>query len=427
MAWHVSGALAQPSPTRGPSDGRPRVLVFAYACRPASGSEPAAGWGLVRAVAEFADCVVLVGPNSTAAALAWEEEHRDPRISFVPVPEPWWGAFAKQHRLTWFPLYLSWLRRAFRAARQLQSRDRFDLVYHATYSVYWLPTPAARMGTPWIWGPVGGAVTTPLSLWPLLSLRGILGETIDLLAVRGLARLPATRATWLSASARLIQNEATRARLPARLAGTTRVLNHALFTEMPQMPSANREPYVVSIGALASRKGVRLAVLALAKAPEDVRLVVLGDGSERHSLERLARRLGVSQRVEFRGWVSRVEAIQVLSRASAAVFTGLREEGGIALAEAMLCGVPVIVLANGGARTIVSATTDSSRVALIEPGSLDSTAEQFAAAMTKFTRDPSDRRTPTLDQTAARSALREVFEQALGESGVGALRGQEGS
>jgi glycosyltransferase involved in cell wall biosynthesis len=419
--------LERHSPMPARAHGRPRALVFAYACRPASGSEPAAGWGLVRAVTEFADCVVLVGPNSTAAALAWQKEHCDPRISFVPVPEPWWGAFAKRHRVTWFPLYLSWLGRAFRTARELQSRERFDLVYHATYSVYWLPTPASRMGMPWVWGPVGGAVTTPRSLWPLLSYRGILGELLDLVAVRSLARLPATRATWRSATARVIQNEATLQRLPRQLPGTTCVLNHALFTEVPQMPPTECEPYVVSIGALASRKGVRLAVLALAKAPQDVRLVVLGDGSERGPLERLARRLGVAHRVDFRGWVSRVEAIQVLARASAAVFTGLREEGGIALAEAMLCGVPVIVLANGGARTIASATTDCSRVALIEPSSLEATIEQFAAAMTRFVRDPSRRKTPTLDQAAARSELRAIFEQALGQPEAGRRPSQEAS
>jgi glycosyltransferase involved in cell wall biosynthesis len=392
---------------------RSRILVFAYACRPFSGSEPAAGWGLVTAIGEFADCVVLVGPNSTAATRAWAADHPESPLSFVHVPEPWWGAFAKQHRLTWFPLYLRWLREAHRVARRLHGEHPFDLVYHATYSVYWLPTPAARLGLPWVWGPVGGAVTTPRQLWPLLSWRGWLGEVLDFTAVRALSRLAATRHTWRSATVRLVQNEATLARLPAGLRSTTRVLNHALFTEMPNVGAQPRGRHVVYAGALASRKGVRLALLALAQTPEDVRLVVVGDGSERRSLERLVRRLGLFPRVEFRGWVPREAVFQLLASASAAVFTGLREEGGIALAEAMLCGTPVIVLGNGGARTVAEASTDPARVALIRPGTIEATTRDMAGAMTRFSREPCPSGGAMLDQASARAELRAVFAEAL--------------
>jgi glycosyltransferase involved in cell wall biosynthesis len=64
----------------------------------------------------------------------------------------------------------------------------------------------------------------------------------------------------------------------------------------------------------------------------------------------------------------------MLRGSAAVVFTGLREEGGLALAEAMLCGAPVMVLGNGGARTIAAAGTDATRVALIEPSGPNETA-----------------------------------------------------
>jgi glycosyltransferase involved in cell wall biosynthesis len=392
------------------------VLVFAYACRPTSGSEPAAGWGLVQSVAEFADLVVLLGPNSTEATLRWQTEHGDPRITFVPVPEPRWAPVAKRHRVTWFPLYLSWLRSADRVARQLHQAQPFDLVHHATYSVYWLPTPAAALGPPWVWGPVGGAVTTPRDLWPLLSLRGVLSEVLDFTAVHVMSRWSSTQRTWRSATVRLVQNEATLARLPASLQRTTRVLNHALFTVVPPTPAADARTDVLWVGVLAARKGVRLAVLALARTPADVHLVIVGDGPERRALERLVRRLNLSDRVHFKGWVPRATVFGMLSGAAAALFTGLREEGGIALAEAMISGVPVIVLANGGARTIAAASTDPSRVALIEPGPVSSTAARMAEAMTRFARAPRERRESTLDQAAARATLRAAFSEALGVS-----------
>ena len=339
--------------------------------------------------------------------------HADPALTFIEVAEPPGSWLAKYHRVTWFLLYLHWLDRAYDVGRRLHAQSPFAAVHHATYSTYWLPTPAVKFGVPCIWGPVGGAVTTPLSLWPALGWRGIPGELLDRLAVRLMSALPSTRQTWRRATRRLVQNEATLERLPPDLRGDTLILNHAMFTEVPPQLRRDGGNYCVMVGSLEPRKGHRLAVHALAHAPSDVRLVIVGDGPRRAHLQRLARRLGVADRVEFWGRRPRQATLEILSGAAAAVFTGLREEGGIALAEALLCGVPAVVLANGGAATIAAAATDPERVALVPAQSFRATAVGLAAAMTRFTREPAEGRGPMLDQVGARAALRSVFEQAL--------------
>ena len=113
---------------------RPHILVFAYACEPGRGSEPGAGWGLVRALATFADCTVLVGPEHVPAIRRWEADQRDAGLEFVEVPEPWWAHREPRHRLTRFAVYIAWLRRAHAVGLVLHRRRRFDAVYHATYS-----------------------------------------------------------------------------------------------------------------------------------------------------------------------------------------------------------------------------------------------------------------------------------------------------
>jgi hypothetical protein len=70
----------------------------------------------------------------------------------------------------------------------------------------------------------------------------------------------------------------------------------------------------------------------------------------------------------------------------------------------------VIVLANGGARTIAAAATDFHRVALIEPAVGDP-AKQMGEAMTRFSRTPPSATSPLIDTSAARSALRAAFGQ----------------
>jgi glycosyltransferase involved in cell wall biosynthesis len=256
-------------------------------------------------------------------------------------------------------------------------------------------------------------VITPRALWPLLGWRGLAEELADLLVVRALAALPATRRTWRNAHVRLIQNMETLEQLPAARRERTIVVNHALFTEpLPRLPRESHG-HCLFVGALESRKGASLAIRALACATDDVSLVVLGDGPERHRLQRLASRLGVAARVRFHGHVVRADIAKYLAASAAVVFTGLREEGGIALAETLLAGLPVIVLAHGGARTIVDSTTDASRVAWIEPGPVDVVARQIGAAMTRFTRVPPVETDPLLETTSAVRTLREVLLSTL--------------
>lgn len=390
---------------------RPRVLVFSYAVEPDRGSEPGAGWGLVTATGSWADCVVLTGPEHMESIRRWESQHPDNSLEFLEVPEPWWGRFAKWHRITWFLLYAVWLRRAAGTAKKLLTVGRFDAVHHATYSAYWIPTPAVRLGLPSVWGPVGGAVTTPWRLWRLLGWRGIPGEVLDLLATRLLASMPSTRRAWRAASLLIAQNEQTLRRLPRD--SQTVLLNHALLTQAPEATKVERGNHLLWVSAMEPRKGPRLAIRALAATPDDVRLLMVGDGSERKALERLSRRLRVSHRIDFRGWVPRQEVIELLAGCAAAVFTGLREEGGLALAEAMLTGTPVIVLGHGGARAIASASTDPTRVALIEPKTTTETVRRMAEAMTRSSRKPCQKTMPSLDQPQAAEALKVCFQDAM--------------
>ena len=392
---------------------RPRILTLAYASEPGRGSEPGVGWGLVQAVAEFADCVVLVAPEHVPGIRRWESKHPNAALEFIGVPEPWFAPYAKWHRIPRFIVYLAWLRRAHYIGQRLHRERPFAAAYHATYSVYWLPSPVIRFGIPSIWGPVGGGVRTPVRLWPALGWMGLVDEFLDLAAVRLAEWWPATRRTWHHVTAAIAQNEETLARLPKPLGRRTSVLNHVMFVEAGQARSTRRQSGILYVSSLESRKGPRLAIHALAYTPKDVTLTIVGDGSERRRIENLARKLNVSHRIEFLGQVSRDEVLDLLAETSGVVFTGLREEGGVTLAEAMLRGAPAIVLANGGARTVAASTIDPTRVVIVEPSTVKDTAKRLAEVMSRFCRDPSTAEGPMLDQQEARRTLQKIFDEAL--------------
>ncbi|WP_175492483.1 glycosyltransferase family 4 protein [Methylocapsa palsarum] len=112
------------------------------------------------------------------------------------------------------------------------------------------------------------------------------------------------------------------------------------------------------------------AVAKLRAAIPNVRYVMIGDGVLRPELESLAESLGVSDIVDFRGWVS-PEALQA-AYAQATVFAmpSSKEGFGIVYLEAWQFGLPVICSDKGASKEVVSDgldgfVVDSANVSMI--------------------------------------------------------------
>ncbi|MCL2770036.1 MAG: glycosyltransferase family 4 protein [Solirubrobacterales bacterium] len=110
--------------------------------------------------------------------------------------------------------------------------------------------------------------------------------------------------------------------------------------------SPNREhPSLVTVGHLVARKRHADVVRALAVLSErhpTLRYVIIGEGPERDSLVRLARRLGVSERVELRGQLEPEAALEQARACTLFVMPSTEEAFGVAYIEAMAAGMPAI-------------------------------------------------------------------------------------
>jgi glycosyltransferase involved in cell wall biosynthesis len=104
-------------------------------------------------------------------------------------------------------------------------------------------------------------------------------------------------------------------------------------------------PRAVFLARMARVKGVRDAIEAWARVVRrmpDARLVMVGSGPELGPAQALAERLGISTSVEWRGFVSEDEKRAILGQ-SRLLLAPSREEGwGIAVAEGLASGVPVV-------------------------------------------------------------------------------------
>lgn len=106
--------------------------------------------------------------------------------------------------------------------------------------------------------------------------------------------------------------------------------------------AADAPPVVLAAGRLEAQKNFALLLNAFAKVrrQRSLRLMILGEGSQRNTLSRQAERLGVAADIELRGWVDNPYA--AMSRAAAFVLSSGWEGLGNVLIEAMACGCPVI-------------------------------------------------------------------------------------
>jgi glycosyltransferase involved in cell wall biosynthesis len=80
----------------------------------------------------------------------------------------------------------------------------------------------------------------------------------------------------------------------------------------PPRPAA-QPPQVIFVGHLLEKQGVQLALKALPRVREqvaDVRMLVIGDGPYRATLESLARELGVGDSVQFTGYIECHEEVE---------------------------------------------------------------------------------------------------------------------
>ncbi|HEX6644189.1 MAG TPA: glycosyltransferase [Gemmatimonadales bacterium] len=99
-------------------------------------------------------------------------------------------------------------------------------------------------------------------------------------------------------------------------------------------------------------------------------LTIVGDGPERGALEQLAADLGVSRRVRFLGAVKPDEVPAVLRTADLMYFPAAGEGFGLAAAEALMCGVPVIACWDGGGVLDVVPETGAGRRVIPSPDAL---------------------------------------------------------
>lgn len=117
------------------------------------------------------------------------------------------------------------------------------------------------------------------------------------------------------------------------------------------LPTAPGARILLAMGRLHPNKDFPTLLRALARLPDDVQLVLAGDGPDRAALEALARELGLGARVAFLGWRQDIGAL--LAACSMLVVPSRIEPLGNVVLEGFAAGRPVVAAAADGPRELI--------------------------------------------------------------------------
>ena len=347
---------AAPSPShvdRGTDPGRPVAVLLCYACVPGAGSEEGVGWMWATAAAAVADVILITTPFAADAIRRLAPDHGLPIEVRAVKPQRLPLAMATR-RWGGFVYYLVWQRTVAPRAAPLRVR------------------PSHRRGAPRDVGDrlvaVGDLVVERPD--PHLGPRGWRHENaprplpVPAAPPRSSRRSSATRSTGPSDGSAAIASR-RRASLVVALNddvadhfrghGTPVVVEPNCALDLSSLAAESESPVArdgthrtaLFVARLMGWKGPLLAVEALVHAPE-WQLLVLGEGTEREHMLEQAERLGVADRVSFRGKVPRSEVLAEFRTADALLFPSFHDSAPWAVGEASALGCPVVCLDAGG-------------------------------------------------------------------------------
>lgn len=166
-----------------------------------------------------------------------------------------------------------------------------------------------------------------------------------------------------------------------RLAPAARVVVLPNYVRVPVFErcySERRPLQVLFMGLIGDRKGVfdLLAAVAIVNSSSDVVRLIIGGNGELNRCQAEVVRLGLTEAVELRGWISGPSKEQLLRDSDIFVLPSYNEGLPVSVLEAMSWGLPVVSTHVGGIPDLVRDGVDG---LLLQPGDVAGLAERIAA------------------------------------------------
>jgi len=335
-----------------------KIILYAYGCRPFSGSESGVGWHWLKELAKYNKVFLLFYEGQGQYNAVRDEIKRlnyDKNVKLFPISVP---GFLQRRFLRL--RHEVWHIKAFFIVKRLVKKEKIDIIHQVTISAWWFHGYCFLLNVPLILGPISGGQYAYNSTLPFLRKKDILHEMLRKYLVRILFNLSiTTRLTFKKSSLIFSANEES-TKLFRKITKLYKIIS---FTEIgiDNVKHINKNKIktdkikLLWCGLLIPRKnfGLLLRVLSLLKDHDNWILDVIGCGSMYNYWQNKTKRYGLEKKIIFHGSVPYKNTFEFYSDADIFVFPSIREASGTVILEAMSYGLPVIALNINGAKTII--------------------------------------------------------------------------
>ncbi len=362
-----------------------KVLIIAPNVDATDVGEAFVAFKWVEALSRIANVTVLAFQRAGRPDLAGQLPH----ARVVTWPEPSWAR--QNERLNamlkpaW-PVFSTHVRKWMKSA--VLAGEDFDIAHQLMPQAARYPSPLRHFEVPYIIGPLGGAMDTPETFRDEAANAPLFTRlrALDQYRFRydPLLRKSYSRAACILGVAPYVED--ILADIPLRRFEPVLELGVDDVEQARHRTGQKDQLRVLHVGRGVRTKGLRDTVRAMAglKDLQGVTLTSAGSGEEIEICRAEAKRLGVADRVTFRGKISREEVEQLYSSHDVFCFPSFREPAGGVLYEAMRHGLPVIAADRGGPASIIDASSGV-RIPVTEPVQF---AQDISAALRQFAQSP---------------------------------------
>lgn len=326
------------------------------------------GWSAYQALRQHHQVRVICSASGAQAIEKAIQSGEAEKNDFHFIPERWSyiGHPAADKLINWFNTF--YFQKTLACIGPQEIRDfQPDVIHQVTIATWRAGNPFSGMGPPFIWGPVGGGEKLPLSFLGTFSAYSAFFEILRIFSgiwAQGsqAVRRTAQKADWIFAG-----NSQT-ACLLHRLRGRDACLEILPVVAFPKKKMAefkprsassggNRPIQIFSGGYVEARKGIGLAIRALARLKAGGHFFQYehgGIGPERAHLQNQIYRLGLQDCVRIVDPYGGESYREKLRSADIFLFPSLRDNCPISLLEAMGHGCVPVVADHAGPGEIVT-------------------------------------------------------------------------
>lgn len=349
-----------------------RILLSAYCCNPAMGSEYGRGWAWVKSLHARGHILTVLTSELNRSAIELHLANNPgvyKNVQFVYVhtrrlPEIYHRMLPSRSKCLVREFFEGqWQRAAYRSARRKLNPQDYDLVHHVTNTSIRRPSYLWRLGLPTVLGPLAGGHSAPLRLRRSFPVSGHLCELARDVANLTVKLRPAVKRNLERASLVFVDSDATKRLLPLSVQGRAGV-QLMVADPSPIFYSNNHDTdhsvaglRLLYVGRFECWKGIHLSLKALALLKSrnvSVRLTAVGGGADAKWLKRLSDNLGLQDYIDWVPWMPKDELPEVYRSHDALLFPSMHDTSPNAVVEGFACGLPAIVLGLGGPKEMVN-------------------------------------------------------------------------